>query len=263
VLDDAKYPDIAQEIGILPSARADGPVTAPTEIIAASDSEDQAMSWSPNGKWIAFHSHREQSDDVWLRPAAAGGTDRRISFLGRGAEVGWPRWSPDGRLVLFDGASPSTKRSVPFVVGVNQETGEITSPSREVPVLGFEGEITHAEWLPDNATLVAIAKDAPGQHVVLTVPVTGGEPTIVHRFASEHDFPGIASAPDGRSVAIVAPAPDGFYQIFRLPLAGGGPPQQMTRDRSNKSQPAFSPDGLRLVYTVWSYDAHFWAVDLR
>jgi Tol biopolymer transport system component len=262
VLDDAKYPDIAQEIGVLATAAEGGPLAAPTELITASNSEDQAMAWSPNGKWIAFHSHREQSDDVWLRPAAAGGTETRISFLGRGAEVGWPRWSPDGRLVLFDGASHTTKRSVPFVVGIDQETGRVTSPPHEVSVSGFEGEITHAEWLPDNATLVAIAKDAPGQHVVLTLPVTGGQPKVVHRFASEHDFPGLAAAPDGRSVAMVAPATDGFYQVFRLPI-DGGTPQQLTTDRSNKSQPAFSPDGRRLAYTVWSYDVHFFSVDLR
>ena len=139
VLDDAKYPDIAQEIGVLAAAAEGGPLAAPTEVIAASNSEDQAMAWSPNGKWIAFHSHREQSDDVWLRPAAAGGTDTRISFLGRGAEVGWPRWSPDGRLVLFDGASPTTKRSVPFVVGIDQETGRVTSPPREVQRLRLRG----------------------------------------------------------------------------------------------------------------------------
>jgi Tol biopolymer transport system component len=262
VLDDAKYPDIAQEIGVLSTAGLGPLLTSPTEVIAASNSEDQAMAWSPNGKWIAFHSHREQSDDVWLRPAASGGTDRRISFLGRGAEVGWPRWSPDGRLVLFDGASPTTRRSVPFVVGVDQETGQITAPPREIRVSGFDGEITHAEWLPDSATIVAIGKDAPGHHVVLKLPAGGGQPAIVHRFASEHDFPGLASAPDGRSVAMIAPATDGFYQVFRLPL-DGGVPQQVTTDRSNKSQPAFSPDGRRLAYTVWSYDAHFFSVDLR
>jgi Tol biopolymer transport system component len=61
---------------------------------------------------------------------------------------------------------------------------------------------------------------------------------------------------------MVAPAADGFYQVFRLPLDGGAL-QQLTTDRSNKSQPAFSPDGGRLAYTVWSYDAHFFSIDLR
>ncbi len=107
VVDDAKYPDIAQEIGIIDLSTRYFQPPKPGEVIAKSDSEDQAMAWSPNGKWIAFHSHREMSDDVWLRPVDGSQPDKRITFLGRGAEVGWPRWSPDGKFVLLDGARKS------------------------------------------------------------------------------------------------------------------------------------------------------------
>jgi Tol biopolymer transport system component len=256
LVDDAKYPDIAQEIGIIEAMPIERMSDAPDEVIADSDSEDQAMTWSPNGKWIAFHSHREQSDDIWLRPADKSAPDRRISFLGRGAEVGWPRWSPDGRWVLYDGASPSTRRSVMFVIGIDQETGAVTTDPREVAIAGFESDVTHGEWLADSATIVAIAKEGPGRHVILTVPASGGSPRVVHRFATEHDFPGLGVSPDGRSVAFIAPAPDGYYQIFRMPLAGGLP-EQITTDPSHKTQPAWSPDGNRIAYTVWSYVAQF------
>ena len=124
-------------------------------------------------------------------------------------------------------------------------------------ITGFGGELTHGEWLPDSRTLAAIGKEGPGRHVILTVPITGGAPRIVHRFQTEHDFPGLAVSPDGRDVAFVAPATDGFYQIFRMPIAGG-PPQQVTTDRAHKTQPAWSPDGRRMAYTVWSYIAQFW-----
>jgi Tol biopolymer transport system component len=258
-VDDAKYPDIAQEIGVIDLSQK-LPADQPAEVIAQSDSEDQAMAWSPNGRWIAFHTHREMSDDVWLRPADGKGPDRRITFLGRGAEVGWPRWSADGQSILLNGARKSDGRSVVFVIGVNQESGEVTSEMREVSDEGFDSEILHAEWLPSSATVVAIAKVAPGRHAIVTLPITGGRPHVVYEFETEHDFPGLAASADGRMVAFTAPARDGYFQIFRLPLNGGVIPVQVTSDPSHKTQPAWSPDGARLAFTVWSYEAVFYTM---
>jgi Tol biopolymer transport system component len=257
LIDDAKYPDIAQDIGVLRAMPLDAPVAEPVEIIANSDSEDQAMAWSPNGKWIVLHSHREQSDDIWLRPAAGGAPDRRVSFLGRGAEVGWPRWSPDGQRVVFTGTNPKSRKEDLFVIGIDQDSGVVISPPREVAISGFSGMPTHAEWLPDNATLIAITKEGPGRHAIVSVPAAGGPARVVHRFSSEHDFPGLGVTPDGQRVAFIAPAPDGFHQVFALPL-GGGVPQQLTFDRTDKTQPAWSPDGRRVALTVWSYEVRFW-----
>jgi Tol biopolymer transport system component len=155
--------------------------------------------------------------------------------------------------VLFDGASPSTRRSALFVIGIDQESGAVTAPPREVMLTGFAGEITHGEWLPDSRTIVAIAKEAPGRHAILAAPAGGGAARVLHRFASEHDFPGLGVTADGKQIAFVAPAPDGFYQIFALPMAAGLP-QQLTTDRTHKTQPTWAPDGGRLAYTVWSYE---------
>jgi Tol biopolymer transport system component len=261
VPDDAKYPDIAQDAGIIGADPA-RPASAPSAIVQDSTSEDQALCWSPNGRWIAFHSHKDQSDDIWLRRATGDPQARRITMFGRGAEAGWPRWSRDGRWVVFTAAGRRTHRPAMYIVGIDQESGEVSSPPREIGVSGLEVEVFHAEWADAGREVAAVGKEGPGQQVIFTVDRDGGAARVIHRFASEHDQPGLGVSPDGREVAFIAPASDGFFQIFRMPLVGG-PLVQVTRDASNKTQPAWSPEGGRIAFTVWSYDAQFWRIDLR
>ena len=258
VVDDAHYPDIAQDIGVI-AADATEPAVHPDRIIQDSSSEDQSLCWSPNGKWIAFHSHQDQSDDIWLRPADGDGKARRVSMLGRGAETGWPRWSPDGRWLLFEGASRQTRRTVLYVLGVDQNNGSIPADASELAVSGVDAEIGHGEWLPDSRQLVVEATEAPGRHVIFTLDRSGGAAHVVHRFESEHEHPGLAASPDGREVAFVAPDRSGYFQVFRLPLSGGEP-RQVTTDPSHKTQPAWSPDGRRIAFTVWEYNAQLWVL---
>ena len=78
----------------------------------------------------------------------------------------------------------------------------------------------------------------------------------MHRFTSEQLFSGIGVSPEFRWVAYIAPATDGRFQVFRVPISGG-PPTQITFDPTDKAQPAVSRDGASIAFTVFSYRMQF------
>ncbi|MEO8450364.1 MAG: hypothetical protein ABI647_11265 [Gemmatimonadota bacterium] len=254
-IDDYNYPDIAQDVGLI-SADSSAPQGKPYRVIEASPSEDQSMAWSPNGKWIVFHSHKDNSDDLWLMPADGSAPARRITFFGRGAEAGWPRWSPDGRWIVVGADSKKHEGSAIHRVAVDQQTGA-TKPSEEITIDGFEP--LHAEWLPDSRRLAVHGHLDRDRQIIAIVSLGGGAGRVVHEFRNVQRFTGIGVSPDGQWVAFAAPDSKRIPQIFRVGIAGGTP-EQLTADSSNKTQPAFSPDGKRLAYTVWEYSVPLWLV---
>ena len=263
VVDDFHYPDIAQDVGIIPATDS-APANRVEQVIQQSESEDQGLTWSPNGRWIAFHSHQQNSDDVWLRPAGQDGPLTRISDLGRGAEVGWPRWSPDGRWIVFDGGATGDgqRQSRVWIVGVDQETGKVTVPARQVPTAGLVDPVLHAEWLGSSDTIVFSTSHPPTGHAMYRVARSGGTPQLIHRYESPQRIDGFGVGPDGAWLVYPAPDDRGRLQLFRLRTKGGSP-EQLTRDSTDKTQPAVSPDGRWIAYTAWRYQARFWILPPR
>jgi len=263
VVDDFHYPDIAQDIGLI-SSSGSSPALAPASVVLASPSEDQGLCWSPNGKWMVMHSHKDLSDDLWIEPADASAQPKLLTHFGRSSETDWPRWSSDGKWVVVasykHGEIPL--RHVLYLIGVDQLTGAVTQPPREIPLDGFTDEITHAEWLPGSERIVFQAFRENNRQTFYVVPRTGGRATPLFHFLSDQHVAGFGVSPDSARIAYVAPASDGYMQLFEIPLTANPAPQQLTFDPSNKTQPAYSPDGTKIALTVWSYDVQFWAVQL-
>jgi len=259
VSDDFRYPDIAQDAGSIP-AEGNVPATAPAEVVQASASEDQGLSWSPNQRWIVFHSHQQGSDDVWLRPADRAEPLTRLTRLGRGAEVGWPRWSPDGRWIVFEGDSvPGRRRSQLWVIGVDQKSGRVTVPARAVALAGFRDAVGHAEWL-GSSDVIVFSGVRGAEHALYRVARTGGTPTLIHSYTTTQIFDGFGASPDGRWLVFPQPDQGGRLQLFRVAVGAGAAAEQLTTDSTEKTQPAVSPDGGRIAFTRWRYAARFWTL---
>jgi Tol biopolymer transport system component len=254
VVDDFKYPDIAQEVGII-SLDEPLPAAEPHSIVSASTSEDQAQHWSPNGKWITFHSHYGPSDDIWLVPADKSKEPWQITD--GTYEAGWPRWSRDGKSIVYTGQKGEHASSRMFVIGMDQDSGEVTRADREVRLQNYTGEVGHAEWASNSSDLIFESIPEPGKKEIYRVSSDGGVPKLIHAFDCEEKLSGIGASSKGDWIAYVAPGPRGYQQVYRVPV-DGGEPQLVTTDPTNKTQPSFSPDGENIAFTVLRYEVHFW-----
>jgi Tol biopolymer transport system component len=258
VIDDLRYPDIAQDLGVV-RADLDAPAASPSRVIRASSSEDQGLDWSPDGRWIVLHSHFGGTDDVWLQPADGSAAARRISA--GGYETGWPRWSPDGKWIAFSTeiTEGQRRRGVASMLGVNAATAEVTRAAQHVPITGVAGDISSVEWLTADS-IVVLAMEGLDRQTIYVAAREGGAARAVHHFSSPQRFSGLGVSTAGRWTAYVAPASDGFFQVFRVPLAGGAP-MQITTDPTDKTQPSVSHDGASIAFTVFSYQMQFWVID--
>jgi Tol biopolymer transport system component len=258
-VDDIRYPDIAQDLGVV-RADAGTPAKSPLTVIRASTSEDQGLDWSPNGRWIVLHSHANRHDDVWIQPADGSVPARPISS--GGYETGWPRWSPNGGWIAYSSQVREGygMRGALFTIGIDSASGTVTREARRVPLDGIAGDIDAVEWSATSDSLVFTVSEGPDRRAIYVAAREGGKPRLVHRYTSEQDYPGIGVSPDFRWVAYIAPAADGHFQVFRVALSGGTP-TQVTFDPTDKTQPAVSRSGASIAFTVFSYQMRFWTFE--
>ncbi len=128
-------------------------LTAPAVKLISSTRGDAGAHVSPDGKHIAFQSWRSGNPEVWVCDRDASNPLRLTSF--GGPLIGEPRWSPDGRRIVFDlrtDAGSSELYIVDLAGGLPRRflTGrtEATSPfwSGDGHWIYFNTERPHAIW---------------------------------------------------------------------------------------------------------------------
>jgi Tol biopolymer transport system component len=75
------------------------PAAPPVRLISSTHTDYNAQ-YSPDGKWIVFHSTRSGASEIWVSEADGSNAVRLTNF--NAPITGSPRWSPDGRWIVFD-----------------------------------------------------------------------------------------------------------------------------------------------------------------
>ncbi len=139
--------------------------------------------WSPDGRRIAFMA---QINNVWqLHVMNADGSDvRQITRGGGKAEN--PRWSPDGKLLVWE----SDKDSKP---GVDQIYVVDSDGANEQQITHDSLGTVFPTWAPDGRSVLAQQAKR-----LVRIPLNGGDASVL----SERVLYG-AISPDGRHLALI------------------------------------------------------------
>ena len=242
---------------------------------------ESAPSWSPDGRWLAFLSSRDdEHTQLWLLDRR-GGEGRKVTTLQ--SDVDDYVWAPDGHRVALVAEDPDTakpKTPAPIVIDRFQfkqdESGYLSKRRRHLYVVDIEtGKATLLTpgdyddllpaWSPDGKSLAFVSKRRPDADrdnnwdVYVMEAVPGATPRQLTTFEGPDDDPDYESrpawSPDGRSIAYLQGGPLKliYYAVQKLAVvpAGGGAPRILTAtlDRSVAS-PAWSADGSSLYFLL-------------
>lgn len=248
--------------------------------------DDREPAWSPDGTRIAFSSDRGQKGyEIWTLDLRSGAL---AQVTREGAENRQPAWSPDGRGLVYSSlrGRESSIRAVDLGSGVARELRG-GAARFDAPTWAPNGRVSYTALGGDSSRLEIDGKVVSGDEVVFpfraswtgdgryfyvsdgrirqrslrearvrTVPFSAVLQASIPEYAArKRDFDSTVARP---VLGIVHPAlsPDGrriaFSALGDLHVQDrGGEVRNLTQDRFLDIDPAWSPDGSKLV---WSSD---------
>lgn len=209
---------------------------------------------SPDGRWVAFttttvkEAENKRHSEIWM-VATTGGDPIRLTSPS--LESSGPRWSPDGKLLLFSSSRPGSKART-WALRMDRPAGE----AFEVDSLP-EGSVTSdgqtlvytdtTAWKRDSTQKDPYEKMAPMARPpfqAITKPLDPARFDGRHITDLGYKFNGRGFIPGPREARRWNPA-----QIWTRPVAGG-PKRQLTNAVYSHREVAVSPDGRWIAFVA-------------
>ena len=116
---------------------------------------------SPDGKWVTFSAvdvnleENTRKPHLWIVPLSGGDSRRLTPATGTGEDR--PRFSPDGKLVMFESSRDGGSQI--WVQDFDTASGALTGEPRKVTNISTEA--SGAIWSPDGKSIVFVSEVYP------------------------------------------------------------------------------------------------------
>ncbi|HEY1249604.1 MAG TPA: S9 family peptidase [Thermoanaerobaculia bacterium] len=213
--------------------------------LTTSKNSENTPRWSPDGRYLAFLSSREDENEVaqvWLLPRGGGEAEKVTEYKGGVEDLDW---SPDGkRLVLVVNDESSDEADKPPSGDKGKESGK-KKTKKPIVIDRYQFKTDGSGYLGKERTHLALFELATRK----SEPLTSG--------IADEEMP--SWSPDGKTIVFVskrAPDPDrtDVWQIYAIEPRAGAEPRQLTNEGLSANAPDFgsrlewSPDSKWIAY---------------
>jgi Tol biopolymer transport system component/DNA-binding winged helix-turn-helix (wHTH) protein len=198
------------------------------------------VTWSPDGRFIAYSSDRGGKFDIWVQQVS-GGEPLRIT---KGPGQNWqPDWSPNGKYIAYRSEDGGGGLFVVPVLG-----GE--GLQRKIASFGY-----YPRWSPDSSQILFRAALNLFTDWFYVVSLDGSKPRkVLTEFLAKHQAATRFAAwhPDGKRITVWLLGTDRGPAFWTVPVAGGEGVESQMDPEIIKQLGEVSPGGF-----------DDWAVDLK
>ncbi len=229
------------------------------EYFAAPSPDGRTLAFTARGMassqwWRKGHSHIDESE-IWLLKDGTPPVYEQVTP--RGAKQMWPMWAEDGKSLFYvsdrSGAQNVWRQEPgkPAIQLTRFTGGRVLWPSISLQGKRIVFERDFEIWLLDTSS----GRADPVRISRRGAPAGPG----VEHLALTNQIQDLALAPDGKKLAFVV-----HGEIFAASSKDGGDAARVTKTPAAESQPAWAPDGRRLVYVSDREGAnHLFLYDFR
>lgn len=214
----------------------------------ASPGTDWMPNFSPDGSMIAYVSSpdviehvSDDSQNLYTIPVDGGSPNKLVTY--NGADGYRPRYSPDGRFILYTSSANSQGLGIWAVDCDNSDS---------VKVYDSYANDYEASWNPDGTEIVFTSEQGSSHPSGQTIWVASTDGTDLRQVTNgnygDHDP---CWSPDGNTIAFCSGLRHDnskLTEIYTIPAIGGTPVNITNTPHWHELEPAYSPDGQWLAF---------------